>query len=109
MDRIELLKRYLQEDPDDSFSWYALALEYIRLNDLPTAQKILSDLTKRDPDYLPTYYQLARVCEQSSQTELAIKVYEKGKEVARNAKNQHTFNELETALRLLKEEDEEEE
>ena len=47
-----MLKRYIDEDPEDSFSRYALSLEYIRLNDFPEAKRILSELMFKDPDYL---------------------------------------------------------
>ncbi|HRH66354.1 MAG TPA: tetratricopeptide repeat protein [Bacteroidia bacterium] len=109
MDRIELLKRYLQEDPDDSFISYALSLEYIRLNDYTEAQRMLAEITEKDPDYLAAYYQLGKVHECCGMPEAALKVYEKGMALAHIQKNQHTFNELEGALKQLQGDVDEEE
>ncbi|MBK7850258.1 MAG: tetratricopeptide repeat protein [Bacteroidetes bacterium] len=109
MDRIELLKRYLQEDPDDSFTSYALSLEYIRLKDYQQAKSILVELNRKDPDYLAAYYQLGKVYESLQLTEEAVSVYEKGMLVARSQKNHHTFSELDTALKQIKGDPEEEE
>ena len=109
MDRIELLKRYLHEDPDDSFTSYALSLEHIRLKDYPEAKSILLELNRKDPDYLAAYYQLGKVCESLGLPEEAVSVYEKGMLLARLQKNQHTFSELEAALKQIKGDAEEEE
>ena len=41
MDRIEQLKAFLVENPDDSFVQHALALEYIKLGDDAAAKYFL--------------------------------------------------------------------
>ena len=109
MDRIEMLKRYIDEDPEDSFSRYALSLEYIRLNNFPEAKRILSELMFKDPDYLASYYQMGKLNESTGSIDEAAYVYQKGMVLARLQKNQHTFNELEGALKQLQGDVDEEE
>ena len=99
--RIELLKRYLQEDPSDSFLRYALALEFIGLNNHEEALIQLEKLLNDDSDYLAGYYIAGKSAEAINKNETAIAFYEKGIEVARSQKNLHTMNELEAALNNL--------
>ncbi len=98
-----MLKAYLREDPDDSFSLYALSLEYARLNHLSEAVELLEKVLDRDPDYLATYYQLGKLKEQQRDFNNASSVYAKGMEVARRQKDQKTLSELQSALDSLEE------
>jgi tetratricopeptide (TPR) repeat protein len=99
--RLELLKRYLQEDPSDSFLRYALALEFIALNEHQPAYEQLTKLLFDDPDYLAAYYMAGKSAEAIEKNEEAKNWYLKGIEVARNQKDQHTLNELSAALEQL--------
>jgi len=99
--RLELLKRYLQEDPSDSFLRYALALEFIALNDHQMAYEQLTKLLFDDPDYLAAYYMAGKSAEIIEKNNEAKNWYEKGMEVARTQKDQHTMNELSAALEGL--------
>ena len=56
MARIDLLKGFLEENPKDSFSRYALALEYVKLAQLEDARREFETVRDGDPDYLATYY-----------------------------------------------------
>jgi tetratricopeptide (TPR) repeat protein len=95
--RIELLKRYLQEDPSDSFLRYALALEFIALNEHELAYEHLTSLLNDDPDYLAGYYMAGKTAEALQKNSEAINYYATGIEVAKLQKNQHTLNELVSA------------
>jgi tetratricopeptide (TPR) repeat protein len=99
--RLELLKRYLKEDPDDSFLQYALALEFIALNDHTKAYMELERLLLNDPGYLPAYYMAGKSCEVLTQFEKAKEWYSKGIELARMKKDMHTMGELSGALENL--------
>jgi tetratricopeptide (TPR) repeat protein len=99
--RIEMLKRYLEEDPSDSFLRYALALEFIALNEAKLAISQLEKLLEDDPDYLPAYYMAGKTSESLGMISNAEIWYKKGMEVARSQKDQHTLSELSTALELL--------
>lgn len=104
--RLELLKRYLQEDPSDSFLRYALALEFISLNHQEQAYKQLEKLLSDEPDYLAAYYMAGKTAETLGQKTIAINWYTRGIEIARLQNNQHTMNELSEALNQTDEKDE---
>lgn len=99
--RIELLKRYLLEDPSDSFLRYALALEFIALENHLDAYTELSKLLIDDPDYLAAYYITGKSAEELGKKTEALHLYMKGLEVSKAQKNVHTMNELAAAIETL--------
>ena len=98
MERIEKLKDFLSKNPDDSFISHALALEYIKLNRDEEARILFENLLRRDPQYIGSYYHMARLLERKEEREAAINYYEKGMEMAKAAGDQHAYNELRSAL-----------
>ena len=99
--RIEILKRYLTEDPSDTFLRYALALEYIGIDDQKQANVLLENLLNEEPDYLAGYYMAGKTREALSDLEKAKEWYSRGILVAEHQKNQHTLSELRSALEVL--------
>ncbi|WP_236017248.1 tetratricopeptide repeat protein [Roseivirga sp. E12] len=91
--RIDLLKKYIEEDPNDPFNHYGLACEY--LSEKPEeALKIFQELLAQHADYLPTYYQTGQLLEAFEREEEALKVYETGMALAKAQNNTKTFQEL---------------
>lgn len=105
--RISLLKKFLETDPNDSFSRYALALDYIKLNRLDDAAKELEHLLTHTPDYTATYYHLGKVYEQQGRTEDAKKVYQTGITLTAQRGEAHANKELREALFMLTGDDDE--
>lgn len=101
MSRIETLKGFLEADPNDSFSRYALGLEYAKLGQVEDAIREFETLVKNDPDYVATYYQLAQLHQKMSGQHEAEKIYRTGIMVATRAGDLHTRDELEAALNML--------
>ncbi len=101
MDRIEKLKEFLQSTPNDNFLKHALALEYIKINDDEKARALFEDILNQSPDYIGSYYHLAKLFERNNDTEKAIHWYEKGMAAAKEAKDQHAYNELQAAYEDL--------
>jgi Tfp pilus assembly protein PilF len=101
VDRITKLKELLHTNPSDSFVQHALALEHIKLNDDVTAREMFEKILHREPSYIGSYYHLAKLLERTGKTGDAIKVYEKGMEQAKNAGDNHAYNELRSALEEL--------
>ena len=101
MSRIDILKSFLEENPNDSFSRYALALEYAKLEQNEDARRELETLSKNDPNYLATYFQLAQLYQKMSLVHEAEKTYRMGITVAARAGELHTQSELENALNML--------
>lgn len=99
--RIDEIRNFLKEEPDDSFLNYALALEYLKLGDNNKAITIIETILDRDANYLGAYYQLGQLYEQLNQIENAKSIYSKGMIIARQQKNTKTAGELSTALVLI--------
>ena len=101
---MEKLKEFLRQDPHDAFSKHALALEYIKLGDDPSARRLFEEILDRDPGYTGTYYHLGRLLERCGETALALSWYERGMAAARAAGETRTCNELRAAHEELAEE-----
>lgn len=105
-DRIPLLLSYLQDDPRDCFSRYALGLEYFKMNELDKAWGCFEHLLKHAPDYLPAYYQAGQVLLRLNRPEEAAKTLREGLVVASQQRDEHTRSELQGALLQLEDPDE---
>lgn len=101
MDRIEKLKEFLKNNPEDNFLQHALALEYIKRGDEQGAKQLFESILFRDPSYIGSYYHLAKLLERTGDTDAAISWYEKGMEAARSAGDNHAFGELRSAYEEL--------
>ncbi len=101
MERIEKLKEFLKATPDDCFLQHALALEYIKLGDDEAARLLFVEILNRQPDYIGSYYHLAKLLERNDRTDEAIKIYEKGMDAALKAGDKHAFGELKGAWEEL--------
>lgn len=101
MDRVEKIKAMLTENSSDSFLKHALALEYIKLGNDDEARKLFESVLENEPGYIGSYYHLAKLLERIGETNNAIKVYEKGMEVAKTAGDNHSLSELRSAFEEL--------
>jgi Tfp pilus assembly protein PilF len=101
MDRIERLKDFLKSSPDDSFLQHALALEYIKIGDDEQAKKQFQQLLQQNESYVGSYYHLAKLLERNDEKETAIAIYQKGMLKAREAGDNHAYNELQSAYEDL--------
>jgi len=99
--RIAHLREALAQDPNDSFSRYALALEFAGMGNLSEALQLLEDLLTRDPSYLPGYQQLASLYAQTQRTKDAIVILKRGIGLAQQQQDHHTQSELQEALEEL--------
>ena len=101
MNRIEILKGFLEQDPKDSFSRYALALEYANAGSSEDARREFEFVRDNDPEYVATYFQLAQLYRNLGLKHDAEKTYRSGITVAAKAGDGHTQSELEGALEGL--------
>ena len=101
MDRIERIKEFLKQSPNDSFLQHALALEHIKLGEESEARELFEIILQREPGYIGSYYHLAKLHERNNDTEQAIKVYEKGMEEAKKAGENQAYGELRSAYEEL--------
>ena len=101
MNRIEILHGFLRENADDSFSRYALALEYAKLGQNDDALREFETVMKNDPDYVATYFQLGQLYQKLGRTHDAEKTVRTGMTVAAKVGDEHTRSELEAALEAI--------
>jgi Tfp pilus assembly protein PilF len=101
MDRIEKLKAFLAANPADSFVQHALALEHAKLGDDAEARELFENLLNRDENYIGSYYHLAKLLERTNAKDDAIRWYEKGMLKAKEAGDNHAYNELRAAYEDL--------
>lgn len=101
MQRIDKIIEFLNQQPKDNFLRHALALEYIKLGEGIKARDLFLAILTDAPDYIGSYYHLAKCLEQLDQKEEAIIWYEKGMAAAKLAKDDHAYRELQAAYEDL--------
>jgi Tfp pilus assembly protein PilF len=98
--RLALLHEFYDEDPSDPFNAYALALEYLTIDD-DKAKFYFDELLTKHPTYLPTYYHAAAFFVATEQIERAEFVYQNGINLAQNQQNTKAFQELQRAYQMF--------
>ena len=101
MQRIERIIEFLDQQPKDNFLRHALALEYSKLGEDVKARDLFLEILTESPDYIGSYYHLAKCLEKLEQREEAISWYEKGMAAAKLAKDDHAYRELQAAYEDL--------
>ncbi len=96
MDRLSQLKQFAEEEPDDPFNHYALALEYLK-SDPAESGRIFEALAREQPAYLPTYYPYAQWLIERKDDGRAEEIFKQGIAAARSQEDQKTLKELQAA------------
>lgn len=97
---LENLIGFYEEDPDDPFNAYALALEYMK-SDATQAAAFFDLVLDKHPGYLPVYYSAAGFYKDLEKWERSAAIYERGVSLAREQGNVKTTQELLRAQRAL--------
>jgi tetratricopeptide (TPR) repeat protein len=100
-ERIKTLEQWIQEDPNDPFNKYGLAME-LSQSQPERAAALFSELLTNHADYLPTYYIAASFFSYQGDQNQAIKILENGIDLARKQNNEKTLRELKSALEELR-------
>jgi predicted Zn-dependent protease len=101
INRAEMLKQFLQENPNDAFARYGLALEHARAGDVEAAMTEFRKLLEIHPDYVPAYQMAAQTLLGAGRSEEGRKLLVGGITCARRTGNQHALSEMETMLAEL--------
>ncbi|MCU0454475.1 MAG: tetratricopeptide repeat protein [Bacteroidetes bacterium] len=96
--RIEQLKAFIEQDPNDPFPRYALALELDAGGDTAGAISLLEDLLSRAPRYVATYQQLGTLYQKEGATAKAKAILRAGITTARQEGDLHAAGEMTEAL-----------
>lgn len=97
-DRLTQLLAFYEQDPNDPFHAYALAIELRK--DRPSQALVYFEyLLLNFPDYVPTYYHAAQLYAELGRSDEASRTYEGGIETARRLGKAHALRELQSAYR----------
>lgn len=99
INRLDKLLEFIKNEPNDEFLKYALATEYLRINQVDKSLEYYEDLITNHPQYVGTYYHLGKLYEALNRKDEAIKTYEKGMEIAKAKRDNHAFSELQAVYR----------
>jgi len=100
--KIKQLARQIKSNPEDSFSKFALALEFKKQQNFNNAGILFEDILENDPGYVGVYYHLAKLYEERGQLNDAQKLYQRGIKIADKQDERRTKKELSEALLNLK-------
>lgn len=96
-DRISKLKTFLESDPDDSFTKFALGLEYQKNGDVKKAKEYFLNIVNADPEYVGVYYHLGKLYDTLDERKMALETYINGIEIAQRLNDLHAASELQQA------------
>ena len=102
MTRLDKLLEFYKNEPNDEFLKYALATEYLRLNETDKSLVYYEDLVNNHPRYVGTYYHLGKLYEALNRIDDAIKTYEAGMLIAKELRDNHALSELKTVYMQAK-------
>ncbi len=102
-ERLIQLYQLQQENPDDPFVDYAIALENHKQGNTVLAIQLLSALISKYPHYLGAYYQYGQLLEIEGDNERALKAYDQGKALALKNGETRAAAELGSAIEMLME------
>lgn len=91
----------LEQDPNNSFARYGLAMELANTGKLEEAVAEYRTLIGRDPNYAAAYFHGGQTLEKLGSIEEARHIYQAGIEVTTRKGDAHTRAEIEAALNLL--------
>jgi len=99
--RVEILKQMVNQDPNNGFARYGLAMEYASSGQLDEAVAEFRTVLQHDESYAAAYYHGGQALEKLGQVDEARALYEKGIEATTRKGDLHTRAEIEAALSLL--------
>jgi Tfp pilus assembly protein PilF len=99
--RRQLLEEFVAREPNDAFTRYGLALDYMNSGDSAAADTQFRQLLERNADYVPAYLMYAQLLVRESRTDEAKQVLNTGITVASQKGNAHAKSEMESLFAEL--------
>ncbi len=96
--RLEMLQKLTSSGNVDSFTWYALALEYKGLGRIDEALQAFLTLREKDPNYVPAYLMAGTMLASAGRLDEAQDWLKTGIEIAQVKGDPHASSEMELAL-----------
>ena len=99
--RLAMLTQFLEQNPNDAFARYGLAMEHSRLGQTEAAMEQFTRLLQLHPDYTNGYFMAAQTLERAGRTSEAKKMLENGIAAAQRTGNRHALSEMSGMLEEL--------
>lgn len=99
--RLQQLRDLLQDDPNDPFLNYGIAMELLSIGDDAGAVHEFRELTRKDPNYVPSYLMLGQTLQRLGRIDEAVAVLRDGTAVAKRVGNEHALSEMQALLAIL--------
>jgi Tfp pilus assembly protein PilF len=99
--RLEQFKEFVELEPNDTFSRYALGMEYMGVSEYQQAIDQFLEVIRLEPSDPAAYFQTARAYESLSQIDSAKEWLNKGIESAIKKGDRHAEEEMKAALEQL--------
>lgn len=96
-----MLKQFLEQNPNDAFARYGLAMEYSRAGEIDTALAEFKRLLEVHPDYIAAYQMSGQMLASAGRIEEARQMLQSGIEKAVSAGNKHAQEEMQGILQEL--------
>ena len=101
VNRLEVLKSMVAQNPNDNFARYGLAMEYANSGSLEQAILEYESLLGLNPDYSAAYYHGGQALEKLGRLDDARAMYRRGLEATRRTGDAHTHGEIQASLDIL--------
>ena len=99
--RLQLLLTFLEKAPNDAFTLFSIAHEYMKAEQYKNALTYFQDLAQKDPSYVGAYYHHAQALVKLNKHEDATDILKKGINEAERQKDRHNLAELRSFLNEL--------
>lgn len=101
MDRITTLTEILNQNPNDAFARYGLAMEFSKAGEIDRAVEEFGKLLTAHPDYTAGYFMCAQTLARAERVDEARKMLADGILSAKRTGNAHAQSEMEAMLAEL--------
>jgi tetratricopeptide (TPR) repeat protein len=98
MDRVATLKQVLEQNPNDTFARYGLAMEYSKSGETNAAIAEFRKIIAINPDYIAAYQQGAQTLMNAERYDEARQLLHEGISCASRIGNQHAASEMQGML-----------
>jgi tetratricopeptide (TPR) repeat protein len=98
MDRLQMLKDLLAQDPNNQLARYGLGMEYSNKGEVDAAVKEFRDLLQINPDYANAYFMAAQALAKADRTDEAKHLLMQGITAAARTGNSHAQSEMQAML-----------
>lgn len=100
--RLEAFRKFVERSPDDAFARYSLAMALRAAGRGDEAVAEFRELTRRAPEYVPTYLMLGQTLEALERDAEAAQAYQDGVAQATRKNDGHAASELTQALEAVR-------